>query len=175
VAVLPSGVWRADPVLSSVTFTVRHLLVSTFRAGFREIDAALDGDAATLSGSVPVQSIDITRPDFRERLLSSEFFDVDRHPRVEFTAATVHVGDDRTLTVPGELTIRGITHTVEGRGRLGIPGRGLGGTESVGLELSSTVDRREFGLTWQEDMPGGGLALAYDVTLEIVLELVSDA
>ncbi len=170
---LPPGVWRADPMLSSVTFSVRHLLVSTFRAGFREIDAALDGDARTLTGSVPLASIDITRQDFRDRLLSPEFFDAARHPRVEFSAADIQVGEGRDLVVPGELTIHGVTRTVEGRGRIGIPGRGFGGAESVGLELSSTVDRRDFGLDWQEDMPGGGLTLGYDVTIETVLELVS--
>ncbi len=161
-------------MFSSVTFSVRHQGVSMFRAGFREIDATLDGDAGTLTGAVPVTSMDISRPDFRERLLSDEFFDADRHPEVRFVCAEVQAGADRDVVAAGELTLHGVTRPVEAQGRIGVPGpRMMGGGDSVGLELSATIDRRAFGLDWQEELPGGGETLAYEVVLEVVLELVS--
>lgn len=167
---LATGTWQADPVHSSVTFGVKHG-VATFRAGFTEIDAAYDADAGALTGAVPVTSIDITQPDLRAHLLSPEFFDADRHPEVRFTATEIRRDNGAEVIVSGELTIRGITRPVEARGRIGDPGVGLAGDRRLAIELTATVDRRDFGLNWQAELPGGTLALEYDVTLDVVLEL----
>ncbi len=172
---LPTGTWQSDPVHSSVTFRVKHLGVSTFRAGFAEIDAAYDGDSGTLTGSVPVASLDISQEDLRGHLLSAEFFDADRHPEVRFTATEVHRGDGDALVVPGELTISGVTKPVQARGRIGEPGDGMGGDRRIEIELSATIDRRDFGMDWQAELPGGKVAVANDVTLEVVLELTQPA
>ena len=172
---LPTGTWQADPVHSSVTFRVKHLGVATFRAGFADVDASYDGDSGTLTGAVPVESLDITQADLRAHLLSPEFFDADRNPEVRFTASEVRRGDGDAVLVGGELTIRGITKPVEARGRIGEPGTGLGGDRRVEIELSATVDRREFGMDWQAELPGGKVALANEVTLEVVLELTQPA
>jgi polyisoprenoid-binding protein YceI len=77
--------------------------------------------------------------------------------------------------VPGELTIRGVTKPVEATGHIGEPGAGLGGDRRLEIELSATVDRRDFGMDWQAELPGGKVALANEVTLEVVLELAQAA
>ncbi len=171
---LPTGTWQVDPIHSSVTFSVKHG-VGTFRAGFGEIDASYDGDAGALTGAVRVESIDITQPDLRGHLLSPEFFDAEHHPEVRFAATEVRRGEGDEVVVPGELTINAVTKPVEARGTVGEPGVGMAGDRRLAIDLSATVDRRDFGLNWQAEMPGGKLALDYDVTLDVALELAQPA
>ena len=170
---LGGGLWRADPPFSSVTFTVRHLGARDYRAGFREIDATLDASAGTLVASVPVASLDLNNPLIRERMLSDEFLDAARHPEVRWDVSALDGDDGRAISASGELSIHGHTKTVTASGRIGLPGPGLLSPENrVGIELSATVDRRDFGLDWQEELPGGGDTLGWDVTLEALLEFV---
>ncbi|MDX6682679.1 MAG: hypothetical protein QOG94_2718, partial [Solirubrobacteraceae bacterium] len=171
---LSGGVWHADRFFSSVTFKVRHLGLRDYRAGFAEIDATLDVPAGTLEAVVPVKSLDLNNPVIRERMLSSEFLDAARFPDVRWVVS--EFGGDlatRAIVVAGELTIHGHTQPVEATGRIGLPGAGLLSPENrVGIELSTVVDRRDFGLDWQEQLPTGGDTLGYDVTLEAILEFV---
>ncbi|HEV2060173.1 MAG TPA: YceI family protein [Solirubrobacteraceae bacterium] len=170
---LGEGIWRADPPFSSVTFTVRHLGARNYRAGFREIDATLDASAGTVTATVPVASLDVNNPIIRERMLSPEFLDAACFPHVRWVASEFE-GDERcAISASGELSIHGRTQTVTATGTIGLPGPGLLSPENrVGIELSSVVDRRDFGLDWQEALPGGGDTLGCDVTLEALVEFV---
>lgn len=170
---LSGGVWRADPPFSSVTFKVRHLGARDYRAGFKDIDATLDVAAHTLTATVPVASLDLNNPVIRERMLSDEFLDAERFPEVRWVVSQFTGDPTRAIVVRGELTIHGHTREVEATGKIGLPGPGLLSPENrVGIELSATVDRRDFGLDWQEQLPGGGDTLGWDVTLEALLEFV---
>ena len=172
---LSGGVWRADPPFSSVTFKVRHLGARDYRAGFRDIDATLQPAAGTIVATVPVASLDLNNPVIRERMLSAEFLDAARYPEVRWAVADVAGDDGRAITATGELTIHGHTQTVTATGKIGLPGPGLLSPENrVGIELTSIVDRRDFGLDWQEQLPGGGDTLGWDVTLEALLEFVEE-
>lgn len=170
---LGTGTWRADPPFSSVTFKVRHLGARDYRAGFREIDATLDPPAGTLEATVPVASLDLNNPVIRERMLSAEFLDAARFPHVRWVVSDVSGDERRAITATGELSIHGHTRTVAATGKIGLPGPGLLSPESrVGVELSAVVDRRDFGLDWQEALPTGGDTLGWDVTLEALIEFV---
>ncbi len=170
---LGGGVWRADPPFSSVTFQVRHLGARDYRAGFREIDATLEPAAATLVARVPVASLDLNNPLIRARMLSPEFLDAARFPDVRWVVSQIEGDEGRALTATGELSIHGHDQTVVATGKVGLPGPGLLTPENrVGIELSATIDRRDFGLGWQEPLPGGGDTLGWDVTLEALLEFV---
>jgi polyisoprenoid-binding protein YceI len=170
---LSGGVWHADPPFSSVTFQVRHLGARDYRAGFRDIDATLDVAAGTLVATVPVASIELNNPIIRDRMLSGEFLDAARFPEVRWFVSEFRGDATRAIVVPGELALHGHTRTVAATGRIGLPGPGLLSPENrVGIELSATIDRRDFGLDWQEALPGGGDTLGWDVTLEALLEFV---
>jgi polyisoprenoid-binding protein YceI len=170
---LSGGVWAADPPFSSVTFKVRHLGARDYRAGFKDIEATLDVGAGSLVATVPVASLDLNNPIIRERMLSDEFLDAGRFPDVRWVVSRFDGDATRAIAVRGELTIHGHTREVEATGRIGLPGPGLLSPENrVGIELAATVDRRDFGLDWQEELPGGGDTLGWDVTLEALLEFV---
>jgi polyisoprenoid-binding protein YceI len=173
---LGGGTWLVDPGFSSVTFSVRHLGMRDYRVGFREIDGLLDADGGTLAISVALDSLDLNQLEIRTRLLSAEFLDSASHPTVSFSASDLRGADDsRDVVVAGELTIHGVTRSVLASGRMGVPGAALlTGLVQVTLELAATIDRRDFGLDWQEELPGGAETLSNDVAIEAVLELVRE-
>ncbi|HET8566839.1 MAG TPA: YceI family protein [Solirubrobacterales bacterium] len=172
---IPAGTWSVDPVHSSVTFAVTHNGVTTFRSGFERYDAKLiGGEQARLEGTVEVESIDIDEEMLKDHLLSPEFFDAQRFPQLRFTSSGLSVADDGTLRVVGDLEIRGETRKVEAAGRFAQLGGDLAGKARVGLSISATVDRRDFGLDWQAQLPSGGDVLDYAVTISVELELVGE-
>src|SRR2546422_4192895 len=174
---IPTGTWRIDPVHSRVGFAVKHMVVSTFRGQFGRYDGHLvagpDG-APRLEGSVDAGSIEVRDDNLAGHLASPEFFDSERHPRIEFASTAVRVGEGGELEADGELTIKGRTNPVHATGHVSGPHVDIAGNEKVGVELKATVDRRAFDLCWNAPLPSGGFALDNDVTLEVSLELVRE-
>jgi polyisoprenoid-binding protein YceI len=172
---VPAGTYGVDPVHSSIDFAVVHNGVSTFRSGFRAYEAKLSGgDEPRLEGTVEVDSVDISEEMLKGHLLSPEFFDAERHPRLRFHSTAFEVAEDGALRVRGELEIRGEVHEVEANGRFAELGADLAGAARVGLSLTATVDRRSFGLDWQAELPSGGEVLDYEVAIAVELELVRE-
>jgi polyisoprenoid-binding protein YceI len=174
---IPTGTWKVDPVHSHVGFAVKHMVVSTFRGQFGRYDGRLgagpDG-VPHLEGWVDAGSIEVRDENLAAHLASGEFFDTQRHPRIDFTSTAVRAGEGGELEVDGELTIKGHTGPVHATGHLSGPHVDIAGKEKVGAELRATIDRREFDLRWNAQLPGGGFALDNDVTLEVSLELVRE-
>jgi polyisoprenoid-binding protein YceI len=172
---IPVGTWVVDPVHSSIGFAVTHNGVTTFRSGFERYEARLSGgDSPRLEGSVEVASVEIDEEMLKGHLLSPEFFDVQRFPQLRFASSELSVGEDGTLRLLGELEIHGEKREVEASGRFAHLGGDLAGKERVGLSLEATVDRRDFGLDWQAELPSGGEVLEYAVTINVELELVAE-
>jgi polyisoprenoid-binding protein YceI len=174
-----TGTFVIDPVHSSVEFAVRHMGVSLFRARFEELTARLvTGDAQVrLEGSAPVESVSIRSPrEFRDHVVyGADFFDAGNHPEIKVAADEITLNEDGTATVLAELTIRGITRPVTATGTYHAPIEGLYGQVRGALELTATIDRRDWGLDWQAPLPSGGDALGNEVQLSAHLELVEEA
>ncbi|ADB53763.1 YceI family protein [Conexibacter woesei] len=170
-----SGVYSVDPVHSSFGFAVKYMGVTTFKGTLDDVDATLtvtDG-VAQLDGAAVVESISIRTPEqFRQHVLGDEFFAVEQHPHVTFSSDSVTLADDGSVTVGGRLTIRGVTKPVTATGTWS-PEAELFGQRKAALAIAATVDRTDFGLNWNADLPTGGKALADDVTLTIELTLVA--
>jgi polyisoprenoid-binding protein YceI len=172
---IPAGTWAVDPVHSSIGFAVTHNGVTTFRSGFERYEAQLTGgEGARLEGTVEVESIEIDEEMLKGHLLSPEFFDTQRFPQLRFASTELGVGEDGTLRVLGELEIHGEKREVEASGRFAQLGEDLAGKARVGLSIEATVDRRNFGLDWQAQLPSGGDVLDYAVTISVELELVAE-
>ncbi len=174
VAVQPFlGTYRALPVPSSFAFAVRHSGVFWYRGSLSDVAATLhgDGDALELEGFARVDSISVVEPAaMRASVLGPEFFDAERHPEITFRSTAVRLADDGGADVGGEVTIRGITRPVTARGQHAPPRPSSFG-EIAGLQLRTTLDRREFGFDWQMELPGGGNAVGWDVQVDIDLLL----
>jgi polyisoprenoid-binding protein YceI len=113
----------------------------------------------------------VDEPNLKGHLLSPEFFDSSRHPELRFAADALRV-EGSTIDVDGTLTIKGITKPVRLTGTVTGPVADAYGGTRYGVELETTVDRREFGLDWNAPLPGGGLTVANEVTITGELELV---
>ena len=168
------GTYVLDPIHSSASFAVKHMVVSTFRGRFEKFDATLiDGK---LTGTVDVGSIVVKDENLAAHLQSPEFFDAERHPELRFESSEIRpTGEGDEIVVDGELTIKGITKPVEARGTLEGPAVTFGDVNKVGLTLEAIIDRTEFGLNWNAPLPKGGFALANDVKLIVELELAEQA
>jgi polyisoprenoid-binding protein YceI len=172
---IPAGRWSSDRIHSSATFEVGHLGISTFSGRVKDFDAKLNAtdDGFELEGAANVETLDIDEENLRAHLLSPEFFDVERYPQIRFRTDGVSEDADG-LVVIGELEIKGIAKRVEARGRVGELGVDASGGDRIGLELETVIDRTEFGLNWNMELPNGEPALANDVRLVVSLELVRE-
>ncbi len=171
---LPAGTWTVDPVHSSINFAITHQGVASFRSGFTSYAATLaGGESPRLEGTVDVSSVDIRDEMLKGHLLSPDFFDAEKHPQLKFRSTELSVGEDGAARLSGELEIRGETRAVQATGRFGRIGADIAGNERLGFSLEAAVDRRDFGLDWNAELPSGGQALEYEVAIVVELELVA--
>ncbi|MEO8138070.1 MAG: YceI family protein [Gemmatimonadota bacterium] len=170
--------WQIDQAHSELRFRIRHF-VNRISGTFTDWDGTVTGDPGNWGdGSVTVdiraKSVD-TRNERRDNDLRSErFFEVEKYPEVTFTSRSVTVaGSD--LTILGDLTIKGTTKAVTLKGSyLGItPGRE--GKDRVGFEASTTINRLDYGVSWNRTVEGGGVMLGDEVTIEISIEAVKQS
>ena len=165
---VPTGTWQADTVHSGLSFEVPYA-VATFGGEVTDFDAALaDG---TLTGSARVASLKVKDEALQAHLASPEFFDVERHPELRFVSSEIRRDGD-SIEIDGELTIKGITRPATLRGTITGPAVDHFGATRLGLALQTTIDRTEFGMSWNMPLPNGQPALADEVTLKADLTLV---
>lgn len=176
-AALPTtGTWTVDPIHSTARFSITHHAIATFRAGFDSISGAYDADSGVLTGSVPVEHIDLQGvAKFKSDLLSERFFDAENHPSLSFTSTELDADADGSVRLKGELTVKGVTKPISAVGHIGGPitVRHHDGRESerLGIDLSTVIDRRDFGITHNNELAEGVLNLGWDVSIEVALEL----
>jgi len=160
----PAVIWNADPVHSHLSFEVAYAGTNTFRGGFHEYGATLkDG---VLEGSAKVASVDVKDEQLNGHLLTPDFFDAERFPEITFRTSDLE---------HGELTIKGVTRPVEISATVSEPNVDPFGRERVGIALEATVDRNQFGVSWNAPNQGGGNYLGDDVTIKADLALVREA
>jgi polyisoprenoid-binding protein YceI len=169
---IPTGTWSLDPVHSDVGFAVTYSGAGTVRGGFKEIDAKLvDGK---LEGSAKVASVTFDDPNLVGHLQSPDFFDAEQFPELRFVSKSIERNGDE-VTIDGEITLRGVTKPVTITGTVVGPTTDLGHNgeiQRIAFDLETKVDRRDFGIDWNRELPGGGEALANTVKITANLALV---
>jgi polyisoprenoid-binding protein YceI len=173
IASIPAATsWTVDKVHSNIGFSVKHMVVSTYRGRFEDYDATLTANedgTLRLEGTVDAGSIAVKDDNLAAHLTAPDFFDTEQYPKIGFSSTLVRA-ENGTLIVDGELTIKGNTRPIEARGTITEPLETLGGYVKLGIELEAIVDRTEYGLTWNAPLPKGGFALANEVKLVVELE-----
>jgi polyisoprenoid-binding protein YceI len=170
----PAGTWNADPVHSNVSFEVAYTGVNTFRGSFREFAASLvGGEQSALEGTAKVASVDVKDEQLNGHLQTPDFFDAERHPEISFKATELRKLDGNRVEGTGELTIRGTTKPIELTGKVAdAPQTDPFGRERLGLNLETTIDRTEYGVSWNAPNQSGGDYLGNDVKLIAELAFV---
>ena len=169
--------WTIDPAHSQVEFAVRHLMISTVRGRFVDVTGTVladerDPKRSTVEASMSVASID-TRVEQRDNhLRSADFFDVEKYPTITFRSKRIEGDPTGEFTLVGDLTIRNVTReialdvTFEGRGK------DPWGNERAGFTAKSKLNRKDFGLTWNQALETGGVVVGDEVKVSIEVELV---
>lgn len=165
--------WNIDPAHSSVGFTIRHLMISKVHGNFTRWSGSLVFDEAEPAASKVEVQIDVASIDTREsnrdaHLRTGDFFEVEKFPHMTFKSTRVE-GSGSDFKVTGDLTLRGITKPVvldvEYGGRSNHPQLG----ERIAFSARGVIHRKDFGVTFQQILDTGGLALGEKV--DIVLEV----
>jgi polyisoprenoid-binding protein YceI len=172
-----AGTWELDPTHSALEFVARYAVFTRVRGRFTSFSGAvvidpLHLDATRVDIDIEASSVDTALAVRDAHLRSEEFFDVDHHPTISFRALGAVVLAAGRYTVHGELTVRGISQPV----RLVVEGFGCApdvlGNPRLALRATATVQRAVWGMTWNEPVPGGGVALAEEIDLELDVSLV---
>ena len=172
----PAGTYVLDVAHTRLGFAVRHMAVSKVRGGLNTFEGRLVIGEEPLESKVAV-SIDATSVDTRDEardnhLRSNDFFDVENHPRWSFESTAVRPSGDGAWEIDGDLTIRGVTRPVTLRAEyLGHAADPWGGHRAV-FTAAGTIDREDWGLTWNLLLDGGGLVVSNQIRIEIELEAV---
>ena len=172
--------WNIDPTHAEVAFAVRHLMLATVRGRFGAVSGTVQWNDAEPAKSkvdvtIDVNSID-TRQDMRDNhLRSADFFDVANHPTIRFVSKRVEGELSGDFKVIGDLTIRGTTKEVALDVSLQGRGRDPWGNERAGFEAKGKINRSEFGLTWNQALETGGVAVGDEIKISIDVELVKQA
>ncbi|MFD4295260.1 YceI family protein [Rhodococcus sp. NPDC058505] len=169
---LTAGTWAIDPAHSTVGFSVRHLMVSKVRGTFNDFTGAItvaeDGTPA-VTAEIQVASID-TKNDQRDgHIKSADFFDAEQFPTATFTSTAVRAdGDDYVLV--GDFTLRGVTNQVELKLEFGGVNPGMGNGPVAGFEASTVLNRKDFGITIDMPLEGGGAVVGDKITITLEIE-----
>ncbi|MDX6719714.1 MAG: hypothetical protein QOJ63_1968 [Solirubrobacteraceae bacterium] len=173
------GTYSADPDHSSVGFALRDMSVATlFRGSFSDVEAWVaiaDDGSLSLSGTAQVCSISIdSPPELRNHVLGADLLDAARHPVIVFRSDPAPLNEDGSIAVHGWLTIRNVTREVVAAGTWSAPVEDRYGHMRGAIQLTTTVDRRDYGMPWNAPLPKEGDALGTQVTVTVDLELVGD-
>src|SRR5262249_25597858 len=145
--------WKLDAAHSSINFSVRHMVVSKVRGRFAAYTGALHVDDSDITRSaldvtIDASSIDTGEPARDTPLRSPDFFDVEKFPALRFRSTRVERLDEARYRVIGDLTIRDVTREVSLDVEYGGRGKDPWGNERIGFVAKTSLDRKDFGLTW---------------------------
>lgn len=172
---LSPGIWNIDPSHTAVTFVARHLVITKVRGKFGEVNGALtiDGDKLTSSVEATIEMASVTTGDDGRdgHLKSADFFDVETYPNMTFVSTGIR-GDGAEYVLTGDLTIKGVSKSVE----LDLEFEGVsldpwGGTR-VGFSATGEINRRDFGLDFDVKLDTGGALVSEKIKIEIEAQAV---
>lgn len=167
---LTAGTWNLDASHSEVGFSVRHAGISKVRGSFTEFDATLTiGESladSSVEATVQIASVSTKDANRDAHLKSADFFDAEQFPTMTFKS-TGTKGDADEFVLIGDLTIRGVTKQVELETELGGQAVDAFGATRVGFFASTTISRKEFGITWNAALEAGGVLVSDKVKIEI--------
>ena len=172
--------WQLDSAHTSIEFAVKHLMIATVRGRFGAAQGVIEVDethpeTAKVEVTVDVMSIDTRQEQRDAHLRSSDFFDVEKHPTLRFVGRRIEGDIRKDFKLIGDLTIRGVTKEVA----LNVTNEGQGndpwGNVRTGFSASGKIDRRNFGLTWNQALEAGGIAVGDEIKITIDAEFVRAA
>jgi len=175
-----TGTYTLDPAHTRIGFVARHAMVTKVRGSFDEFagTAVLDGANPANSRvevTIEAASIDTRNAQRDEHLRGNDFLAMQEYPKITFVSTGVRQAGETTFEVTGDLTIKGVTNEItipfEFEGAATDPF----GNQRVGFEGAATINRKDFGVTWNAALEGGGVLVSDKVTLEFEISAIKNA
>ena len=170
--------WQIDPKHSSAQFAVTHLMISTVRGEFHQVNGTVVIDDADISRSlvnvtIDASTVDTREPDRDKHLMSPDFFDVAKYPTMTFKSTRVEPAAPGKLKVTGDLTIRGVTKQVVLEVTAPKPAiKDPWGLQRTAVSGSTKINRQDFGVAWNKSLDAGGVVVGDDVNITLDVEMV---
>ena len=173
----PPGTYAVDPVHSTVSFVVRHLMVSKVRGHFSKFSGTIvvadPPEGSTVTAEIDAASIDTKEPNRDAHIRTADFLDVEHHPTISFEGGHPVPKGGNEFSLPGQLTIRGVTKPItldcEYTGVIVHPQMGT----RLGLSASADINREDFGVNFNAALEAGGFVLGKTLRLEIEVEAIA--
>lgn len=169
VSSLFGGVYKVDPSHTNVSFSVKHMMISTVNGQFEKFDGTFELDdknkLVALSAEMDVESINTNIARRDSHLKSNEIFDAKKYPKVTFVLDKLK--DDKAY---GKLTIKGLTKDVVLDYEFGGTVKDPWGKQRAGLSLSGKIDRRDYNITWNQALEAGGVVVSETVKLNVEVQ-----
>ncbi|MGH7622820.1 MAG: YceI family protein, partial [Gemmatimonadaceae bacterium] len=171
--------WKIDPAHTYVEFAVKHLMITTVKGRFSDVegtitDVANDPSQSSVSATIKAASIDTRTGQRDDHLRSQDFLHAENFPEIAFTSTRIS-GDADSFEVAGQLTIRGVTREITLHVSKEGSGKDPWGGERVGFSATAKLDRRDYGLVWNQAIESGGVVVGNEVKISIEVEAVKQA
>lgn len=169
--------WNLDKFHSEIGFSVRHMMITNVKGQFKEFDAEIEADPedltdASIEFTIDTSSVDTNASDRDDHLRSADFFDVENHPNIVFKATDIKKKSDNKYDLTGDFTMIGVTKPVTFDIEFeGVSKDPMSGDEAAGFTGSTTIQREDFGLTWNAALETGGVLVSNDVKINIALQI----
>ena len=170
--------WSIDPTHSEVRFKIKHLMISNVTGSFNAFEgtAETEGDdfaRAKINFSADVSSIDTGSEQRDGHLKGSDFFDMEKYPKISFVSTKEEAGEDEgSFNLYGDLTIKGVTKNIKLTVEAGGIANDAYGNTKAGFTVTGKINRKDFGLTWSALTETGGLMLGDDVKIDVEVQLL---
>ena len=174
------GTWNIDPSHSAIAFSVRHMVISKARGRFTKWSGELQFDAekpraSSVQVTIDPASIDTADAQRDAHLRSADFLEVEKFPTASFRSTKVEEVESGVYRVIGDLTVHGVTKPVVLEVTYEGTGKDPWGGERAGFSGSTTIDRKDFGLRWNQALETGGVLVGDKVELMLEIEAVKQA
>jgi polyisoprenoid-binding protein YceI len=173
--------WTLDPAHSAVTFSAKHMMVTTVRGSIaiREVELDFDPerpDASSVRVALDAASVDTGQTMRDQHLRSADFLETEEHPTIDFVSTAIEPRGEGRYAIRGDLTIRGVTRQVVLDATLGGVVRDWqGGGRRAAFSARTTIDREDFGLTWNVALEHGGWLVSREIAIDIELAATASA
>lgn len=170
--------WNIDPVHSIAEFKVKHMMISNVKGQFTGVSGVLslrsdDVTVSAVEATVEVATINTRDAQRDGHLKSADFFDAEKFPSITLKSTHIAYNADSDLIVTGDLTIRGVTRSVdfvvEGPS---LPAKDPWGNTRIGVSATTKINRKDFGLTWNSALETGGVLVGEEVTITLDIQFV---
>jgi polyisoprenoid-binding protein YceI len=172
--------WTIDPTHSEILFKVKHLMITNVTGSFGVFEGGAETEAedftdAKIRFSANTDSIDTNQAQRDAHLKSADFFDAEKFPKLEFVSTSFTKAGGDNYVLKGDITIKGVTKPIELKVEYGGTAVDPYGQTKAGFDLTGSLSRKEFGLTWSAVTEAGSVVVSDEVKLLVTVQVIKQA